>query len=276
MSVIIDKSHNPGIAFDEKLLIKSINVPAIKKRASEYSSRRTVKKDYQVAWLLRALNCIDLTTLSGDDTPVNVEKLCFKAAYPIRTDISQKLGLKTGELTCGAVCVYPGRVADAINTLTRCHMNTRIPVAAVATGFPSGQYALSTRLNEIRIAVSDGASEIDIVINRTAALQGKWQIVYEELRQMKEACGLAHMKSILAVGELGSLDNVYKASMCAMMAGSDFIKTSTGKEGVNATLMNALVMVRAIRDYYLLTGFKVGFKPAGKHLFRFCCSFYLF
>jgi len=160
--------------------------------------------------------------------------------------------------------VYPARVVDAVKTLKSLNMNERIPVAAVATGFPSGQYHLETRLQEIRLTVADGASEIDIVISRTLALQGKWKELYDELKAMKEACGKAHMKSILAVGELGTLENVYKCSMIAMMAGSDFIKTSTGKEGVNATYVNALVMVRAIRDYLRITGFKVGFKPAGK------------
>lgn len=236
---------------------------AIQKRAAEYGTRRTVKKEHQVAWLLKAITCIDLTTLSGDDTPSNVQKLCFKAATPVREDLLKSLGFSAKELTCGAVCVYPARVADAYKTLESFQMNELIPVAAVATGFPSGQYSLKTRLEEIRMAVADGASEIDIVINRTAALQGKWKLLYDELKEMKKACGKAHMKSILAVGELGCMENVYKASMVAMMAGSDFIKTSTGKEGVNATLVNALVMIRAIRDYFRSTGFKVGFKPAG-------------
>lgn len=204
---------------------------------------------------MKAITCIDLTTLSGDDCPSNVEKLCHKAANPVRADLLKAIGFEN--LKCGAVCVYPSRVKDAYTTLFDLKQADFIPVASVATGFPSGQYHLPTRLEEIRLAVADGASEIDIVINRTAALQGKWKIVYDELKQMREACGDAHMKSILAVGELGSLENVYKASMVAMMAGSDFIKTSTGKEGVNATYVNALVMVRAIRDYNKLTGIKV-------------------
>lgn len=176
-------------------------------------------------------------------------------------------------LTTGAVCVYPARVVDAKRTLDSLKMSDRIPIAAVATGFPSGQYHLETRLQEIRLTVADGATEIDIVISRTLALQGKWTELYAELKAMKEACGKAHMKSILAVGELGNLENVYKCSMIAMMAGSDFIKTSTGKEGVNATFVNALVMVRAIRDYLQVTGFKVGFKPAGK--WNFACVIYV-
>lgn len=257
------ESLNPGINFDENLVKVNLNLSAIKKRAGEFAARRAVKKEHQVAWLLRAVSCIDLTTLAGDDTPANVQRLCFKAANPLREDLLKPLGLKAKELTCGAVCVYPARVVDAVETLGSLKMNDQIPIAAVATGFPSGQYHLETRLQEIRLTVKDGAKEIDIVISRTLALQGKWKELYNELKAMKEACGSAHMKSILAVGELGTLENVYKCSMIAMMAGSDFIKTSTGKEGVNATFVNALVMVRAMRDYMRLTGFKVGFKPAG-------------
>jgi len=256
--------HNKGIDYDEKHFNKvSINLAAVKKRAGEYASRRVVKKEHQVGWLLRAITCIDLTTLSGDDTTSNVQRLCFKAATPVRSDLLKAIGFSDKGLTCGAVCVYPARVKDAFDTLKSLNLEKVIPIASVATGFPAGQYHLETRLQEVRLAVADGASEIDIVINRTAALQGNWRLVYEELKQMKEACGTAHMKSILAVGELGSLENVYKASMVAMMAGSDFIKTSTGKESVNATFVNALVMVRAIRDYQRFTGIKVGFKPAG-------------
>lgn len=255
---------NPGIDFDENLINKvNLNLSAIKKRASEFASRRTVKKDYQVAWLLRAVSCIDLTTLSADDTPSNVQRLCYKASNPLREDLLKPLGLKPKDLTCGAVCVYPARVSDVLRSLTSFKAEARIQIAAVATGFPSGQYHLESRLQEIRLTVKDGATEIDIVIARTLALQGKWTELYEELKAMKQACGKAHMKAILAVGELGSLENIYKASMVAMMAGSDFIKTSTGKEGVNANFVNALVMTRAIRDYLRVTNFKVGFKPAG-------------
>lgn len=254
---------NPGIPFDEKLIKVNLNLSAIKKRAAEFGARRVVKKEFQAGWLLRALSCIDLTTLAGDDTPANVQRLCFKASNPLREDLLKSIGFEPRALTTGAVCVYPARVVDAKKTLASLKMSERIPIAAVATGFPSGQYHLETRLQEIRLTVADGATEIDIVISRTLALQGKWTELYAELKAMKEACGKAHMKSILAVGELGSLENVYKCSMIAMMAGSDFIKTSTGKEGVNATFVNALVMVRAIRDYLKVTGFKVGFKPAG-------------
>jgi len=202
-----------------------------------------------------------LTTLAGDDTKSNAQRLCFQASKPIHQDILKQLKF-TKEITTGAVCVYPSRVADCVQALKKTNAS-QINVASVAAGFPSGQYPLSTRLEEIRQAVRDGATEIDIVINRNLALNGDWRGVYDELIQMKLSCGHAHMKSILAVGELATLTNVYKASLVAMMAGSDFIKTSTGKENVNATLPVGLVMARAIRDYYWRTGFKVGLKPAG-------------
>ncbi|KAF0039173.1 hypothetical protein F2P81_009657, partial [Scophthalmus maximus] len=206
------------------------------------------------AWLLKAVTCIDLTTLAGDDTPSNVHRLCLKAIQPIRHDLLRKLDMNDKGVTTAAVCVYPSRVADAVTSLKAA--NSSLPVASVATGFPAGQTPLETRLQEVRMAVSDGATEIDIVINRTLALTGQWKAMYDEIRQFREACGDAHMKTILAIGELGTFTNVYKASMVAMMAGSDFIKTSTGKESVNATYPVAIVMVRAIRDYFLCTGHK--------------------
>lgn len=207
-----------------------------------------------------AVSCIDLTTLSGDDSPSNVQRLCLKAVQPIRDDLLRHMTLPF-TVTTAAICVYPSRVSDAVKTLRAA--NSDLPVASVATGFPAGQTPLQTRLDEVRLAVADGAAEIDIVINRTLALGGQWEALYEELVQFRAACGHAHMKSILAVGELGTFTNVYKASLVAMMAGSDFIKTSTGKEAVNATIPVAVVMSRAIRDYYIRTGYKVGFKPAG-------------
>ncbi|KAK2715197.1 hypothetical protein QYM36_009999 [Artemia franciscana] len=197
----------------------------------------------------------------GDDSFSNVQRLCHKAARPLHKDILTALDLKDAHITTGAVCVYPSRVKEAVDILRS--LGVELPVASVATGFPSGQTHLSPRLEEIRLAVADGASEIDVVINRSLALRQEWQGVYDEVRQMREACGEAHMKVILAVGELGTMDNVYKASLVSMMAGADFIKTSTGKEAVNAVLSVGLVMVRAIRDYYQKTGYKVGFKPAG-------------
>ncbi|XP_004407053.1 PREDICTED: deoxyribose-phosphate aldolase [Odobenus rosmarus divergens] len=238
-----------------------VNQPAVLRRAEQIQARRTVKKEWQAAWLLKAVTFIDLTALSGDDTSSNIQRLCYKAKYPIREDLLKSLNMHDKGLTTAAVCVYPARVCDAVKALKA--SGCTIPVASVATGFPSGQTHLKTRLEEIRLAVEDGATEIDVVINRTLVLTGQWEALYDEIRQFRKACGEAHLKTILATGELGSLTNVYKASMIAMMAGSDFIKTSTGKETVNATFPVAIVMLRAIRDFFWKTGNKVGFKPAG-------------
>ncbi|XP_032815965.2 deoxyribose-phosphate aldolase [Petromyzon marinus] len=255
-------TRNVGLELDLDWVSRvQVNLPAVKLRAEQLQARRTVKKQWQAAWLLKAVTCIDLTTLSGDDTAANVHRLCFKAKWPIREDLLKAVGMQDKGITVGAVCVYPSRVTDAVKALKSAGCD--IPVASVATGFPAGQTLLKTRLEEIRLAVADGAREIDIVISRALALTGQWKALYEEIRACRKACGEAHMKTILAVGDLGSLTNVYKASLVAMMAGSDFIKTSTGKEGVNATFPVALVMVRAIRDYHHRTGNKVGFKPAG-------------
>ncbi|CAM9466787.1 deoxyribose-phosphate aldolase [Lampetra fluviatilis] len=255
-------ARNLGLELDLDWVSRvQVNLPAVKLRAEQLQARRTVKKQWQAAWLLKAVTCIDLTTLSGDDTAANVHRLCFKAKWPIREDLLKAVGMQDKGITVGAVCVYPSRVSDAVKALKSAGCD--IPVASVATGFPAGQTPLKTRLEEIRLAVADGAKEIDIVISRALALTGQWKALYEEIRACRKACGEAHMKTILAVGDLGSLTNVYKASLVAMMAGSDFIKTSTGKEGVNATFPVALVMVRAIRDYHHRTGNKVGFKPAG-------------
>lgn len=234
-----------------------INTPAVERRAATLPARRSLKKDHQAAWLLNAVRCIDLTTLAGDDTPDRVARLCAKARQPIAADLLEAVGV-TG-LTTGAVCVYPTMVAPAKRALG----NSGIPVASVATGFPAGLMPLDLRLAEIRYAVDQGADEIDIVITRAHVLQGNWAALYDELRAMREACGAARMKAILATGDLKSLENVAKASHVAMQAGSDWIKTSTGKEGVNATLSVSLVMVRTIRDFHARTGIKVGFKPAG-------------
>eukprot|EP00938_MAST-03A_sp_MAST-3A-sp1_P001932 g1932.t1 len=238
------------------------NLSGVERRCAEIGARRSVKKKWQAAWLLKGVTQIDLTTLSGDDTRGKVERLCAKAIKPIRNDILDQLELSpefAETIKCGAVCVYPSRVADAARALK----GTGIPVASVATGFPSGQIRHEHKLEEIRHAVADGATEIDIVINRNAALCGDWETVYNECVDFREACGDAHMKAILAVGELSSLTNIYRASMACMLAGSDFIKTSTGKESINAALPNTLVMARAIRDYLQLTGYKVGLKVAG-------------
>lgn len=237
----------------------NINRSALERRAATLPARRSVKKQYQAAWLVRAIQCIDLTTLAGDDTAGRVRRLCAKAKNPIRTDILEGLGLSDANITTGAVCVYPTMVPHAVKALE----GTQIPVASVATGFPAGLSPLPLRLAEIRYAVEEGAREIDIVITREHVLTQNWQALYEEISAMREACGEAHMKAILATGDLQTLTNVYKASMVACQAGSDFIKTSTGKEEVNATLPVSLTMVRALRDYGALTGEKIGFKPAG-------------
>ncbi|XP_036812579.1 deoxyribose-phosphate aldolase [Oncorhynchus nerka] len=255
-------ARNPGMPLDLEWVSKvRVNTQAVLKRAQQIQGRNKNKKQWQAAWLLRAVTCIDLTTLAGDDTPGNVHRLCMKATQPVRYDLLKSMDMQDKGVTTAAVCVYPSRVADAVKSLKAA--NSSLPVASVATGFPAGQTSLKTRLEEVRMAVEDGAMEIDIVINRTLALTGQWEAMYEEVCQFREACGEAHMKSILAIGELGTYTNVYKASLVAMMAGSDFIKTSTGKESVNATYPVAIVMVRAIRDYFLKTGHKVGFKPAG-------------
>lgn len=252
--------RNPGMPLDLGWVEDThVNLSATQRRTATLGTRRSVKKAWQAAWLLRALTCIDLTTLAGDDTPGKVRRLCAKARQPVRSDILEALGVADKNITVGAVCVYPNRVRDAKAAL----LGTSIPVAAVATGFPAGQTPLPQRLAEIEAAVEDGASEIDIVINRNLALNEEWQALYDEVRQMRQTCGEAHMKAILATGELGTLRRVHKASLVCMMAGSDFIKTSTGKESVNATLEVSLTMVRAIRDYLDRTGYKVGFKPAG-------------
>ena len=233
-----------------------VNRNAADRRAASLANRRTVKKEYQAAWLIKALQCIDLTTLGGDDTPGRVERLCMKAMRPLRTDIAEALGVSN--LTTGAVCVYHEMIAPAARIL-----NGRLPIAAVSTAFPAGLSSLETKLREIELSVAAGATEIDIVITRQHVLTGNWQALYDEMLAYRKACGEAHVKAILATGDLLTLENVAKASWVCMMAGSDFIKTSTGKEGVNATIPVALTMVRAIREYHEQTGFQIGFKPAG-------------
>ncbi|MCH4543006.1 deoxyribose-phosphate aldolase [Ochrobactrum sp. POC9] len=237
----------------------SVNRSASERRAATISARRSVKKEYQAAWLIRAIQCIDLTTLAGDDTAGRVRRLCAKARRPVREDILEALGLADAGITTGAVCVYPTMVPHAVKAL----QGSGIPVASVATGFPAGLTPLPLRLAEITYAVEQGAHEIDIVITREHVLTQNWSALYDEIAAMREVCGDAHMKAILATGDLNTLSNVYRASMVAMQAGSDFIKTSTGKEDVNATLPVSLTMVRALRDYGELSGQSVGFKPAG-------------
>ncbi|HUI89555.1 MAG TPA: deoxyribose-phosphate aldolase [Anaerolineales bacterium] len=254
-------ARNPGMELDlDWVMGAHVNRSAVERRVEALPKRRTVKKDWQAAWLLRAVTCIDLTTLSGDDTPGRIHRLCAKAKQPIRPDMLEGLGVGEERITVGAVCVYPKRVADAVEAL----QGSGIPVASVATGFPAGQTPLPQRVQEIEQAIESGAREVDVVISRDHVLTGDWKSLYDELKQFRRTCGdSAHMKTILATGELGTLKQVYQASLVAMMAGSDFIKTSTGKESINATLEVSLVMVRAIREYLERTGHKVGFKPAG-------------
>ncbi|KAF0108462.1 MAG: deoxyribose-phosphate aldolase [Anaerolineaceae bacterium] len=253
--------RNPGTPLDlDWVLAAHVNKSAVERRTATLPGRRTVKKDWQAAWLLRAVTCMDLTTLSGDDTPGRVKRLCAKARQPIRPDMLERLGVKDEKITVGAVCVYPSRVKDAVEALK----GTGIPVASVATGFPAGQTPLPQRIAEIEQAIEAGAREIDVVISRSHVLTGDWKSLYNEIKQFRQTCGeAAHMKTILATGDLATLKQVQQASLVAMMAGSDFIKTSTGKEAVNATLEVSLVMVRAIREYFERTGHKIGFKPAG-------------
>ena len=254
-------SHrNAGIALrPEAFESIQVNLSAVDRRAATLVTRRSVKKEYQAAWLVKALTCIDLTTLAGDDTPARVQRLCAKAMRPLGDALLEGLGLEDEPPTVGAVCVYPTMVPAAVKALK----GSRIPVASVATGFPAGLTPLPQRLAEIRYAVGEGAGEIDIVINRALVFDQEWQALYDEVAAMREACGGAHLKAILATGDLKTLRNVYKASMVSMQAGADFIKTSTGKEDVNATLPVSLVMIRALRDYGEETGYRVGFKPAG-------------
>jgi deoxyribose-phosphate aldolase len=250
------RNHGMGLDLDWVASVQA-NTSAIERRAATLPGRRSVKKDYQAAWLCKAVSVIDLTTLSGDDTAGRVQRLCAKARQPVRADLLEALGM-TG-LTTGAVCVYHEMVDTAVRALE----GTNIPVAAVSTGFPAGLSPYKLRIAEIGESVRAGAQEIDIVISRRHVLTQNWQALYDETREMRAACGAAHMKTILATGELGTLRNVARASLVCMMAGADFIKTSTGKESVNATLPVSLTMIRAIRDYQTATGYKVGYKPAG-------------
>ncbi|SEW29618.1 deoxyribose-phosphate aldolase [Cognatiyoonia koreensis] len=254
----VHEPRNDGIPLDlDWVTAAQANRSAIERRAATLPGRRSVKKDHQAAWLCKAIACIDLTTLSGDDTPARVRRLCAKARQPVSPALLKALGMEG--LTTGAVCVYHDMIETAVDAL----QGTGIPVAAVSTGFPAGLSPFHLRIQEIRDSVAAGAQEIDIVISRRHALTGNWQALYDEMKEMREACGDAHVKAILATGELGTLRNVAKASLVCMMAGADFIKTSTGKEPVNATLPVTLTMIRAIRDYHDRTGIKVGYKPAG-------------
>jgi len=252
--------RNPGMALDlDWLQSVRVNKSAVERRAATLGKRRSVKKDWQAAWLVKAVSCIDLTTLAGDDTPGRVRRLCAKARQPVRADVMAGLGLESTTLTTGAVCVYHEMIETAVAALA----GSGIPVAAVSTGFPAGQTPFGLKVMEIEQSVAAGAREIDIVISRKHVLTGDWPALFEEVAAFRAACGPAHMKTILATGDLKTLRNVARASLVCMMAGADFIKTSTGKESVNATLPVALVMVRMIRDYFERVGCRIGFKPAG-------------
>jgi deoxyribose-phosphate aldolase len=251
---------NSGIPLDLNWVQEvRVNTSAVERRAQTQVARRTVKKEWQAAWLLRAITCIDLTTLSGDDTDERVRRLCAKARQPLQRDLVQKLGVEELEVKVAAVCVYHLFVETALHALE----GSGIHVAAVSTGFPAGLSPLAERVAEIRRSVEAGAHEIDVVITRAHVFGGRWQALYDEVAAFKQACGSTHMKVILASGDLLTLRNVARASAVAMMAGADFIKTSTGKEPTNATLPVGLVMTRAIREYAEQTGMAVGFKAAG-------------
>ena len=259
MTTMNDFKRNEAIGLDLGWLNHiHVNKAAADRRAASLANRRTVKKEYQAAWLVKAIELIDLTTLAGDDTPGRVERLCMKAMRPLRSDLVEALGLQERNIMTGAVCVYHEMIQHADKVL-----KGRLPIAAVSTGFPAGLTSMETKVREVELSVAAGAKEIDIVITRQHVLTGNWQALYDEMLAYRKACGEAHVKAILATGDLVTLENVAKASWVCMMAGADFIKTSTGKEGVNATIPVSLVMVRAIREYYERTGFKVGYKPAG-------------
>jgi deoxyribose-phosphate aldolase len=252
--------RNPGIPLDPGRLREiRVNRSAVERRAATIPTRRTVKRDWQAAWLVRAVQCLDLTTLAGDDTPGTVRRLAAKARQPVRTDVLRGFGVDPSDVHVGALCVYHSMVPAAVEALR----GSGIPVAAVSTGFPAGQTPLRIKIEEIKESVAAGAEEIDIVISRAHVLTGEWVALYDEVCAFREACGAAHMKTILACGELGTLRNVAAAGWVCMTAGADFIKTSTGKETVNATLPFGVVMARAIREYHDETGYRVGLKPAG-------------
>ena len=257
-----EASHkrNPGFPLDLDWVGRvRMNRSALERRAGTIGTRRTVKKDYQLAWLLKAITLIDLTSLNADDTPGRIERLCAKARYPLRNDIAAALDVSELRILPGAVCVYHSFVATAVEALR----GTGIPVAAVSTAFPHGLAPVETKLREIELSVTDGAEEIDIVIERGMVLRGDWQALYDQVSAFRRACGDAHIKTILGTGELATQANIAKASLVCMLAGADFIKTSTGKEKTNADLVTSLTMIRMIRWFAEETGIEIGYKPAG-------------
>ena len=227
-----------------------IDQVGVVERAARLASR-SIKKEAKIHALKMTLSMIDLTTLSGQDTPAKVQQLCYKAAH--LHDSYPDLP------TVAAICVYPTQVRTAKKAL----QGTDIALASVATAFPSGQASLQVKLEDTKFAVGEGADEIDMVISRGKFLRGEYSYVFDEIAAVKEACGEAHLKVILETGELSTLDNVRRASDLSMQAGADFIKTSTGKIQPAATLPVTLVMLEAIRDFYFQTGKKIGMKPAG-------------
>lgn len=266
LSVVDSPKHgashqrNPGFPLDlDQIESIRMNRSALERRAATIGTRRTVKKDWQAAWLLRAITLIDLTTLNSDDTPGRVERLCAKALRPLTAELTAALGVGHLNIQPAAVCVYHAFVETSVNALS----GSGIPVAAVSTAFPHGLAPLETKIAEIEASVKAGAKEIDIVIERQMVLTGDWQGLYDQIKAFRKACGDAHMKTILGTGELATLTNVAKASMVCMMAGADFIKTSTGKEKVNANLPTSLAMIRMIRTFHERTGIEIGYKPAG-------------
>lgn len=264
---VVDTKHaetphkrNPGFPLDLDWVERTrMNRSALERRAGTIGTRRTVKKDYQLAWLLKAITLIDLTTLNSDDTDGRVERLCAKARHPLRQDILDRLDVGDLRILPGAVCVYHTFVKTAVNALE----GTGIPVAAVSTAFPHGLAPVETKIAEIEASVKDGAKEIDIVIERGMVLRGDWQALYDQVKAFRKACGDAHIKTILGTGELATQTNIAKASLVCMLAGADFIKTSTGKEKVNANLVTSLTMIRMIRWFAEETGIEIGYKPAG-------------
>jgi deoxyribose-phosphate aldolase len=253
-------ARNPGMPLDLGWVKDiRINRSAVERRAATIPTRRSIKTTWQAGWLLRAITLMDLTTLQGDDTPGRVLRLCAKARHPVRQDLLEELGVGDLDLRVAAVCVYHAFVETAVQALK----GSGIPVAAVSTGFPAGLSPLPQRLAEIEASVAAGAEEIDIVITRAHVLTANWGALYDEVKAFRAVAGPAHLKAILATGELGTLKQVARASMVAMMAGADFIKTSTGKESVNATLPFGIVMARQIREFRERTGNCVGLKPAG-------------
>jgi deoxyribose-phosphate aldolase len=238
------------LSFPNLLTVPKIDKTGVEERVNRFC-KRSIKNSSKTHGLHLALSMIDLTTLDGKDTPENVKRMCYKANH-----LHDSL---QGIPKVAAVCVYPTMVKYAKKELK----GTKINVASVATGFPSGQSSLDVKLSDTKFAVNEGADEIDMVISRGKFLAGEYNFVYDEIASVKEVCGKAHLKVILETGELDTLDNVRKASEIAIYAGADFIKTSTGKINPASTMSVAYVMLNAIKDYYKQTGIKIGMKPAG-------------